>query len=120
MASFSPLFDENYLLSVWHDAYQAFNSRAAVELFDKPDAPFIAAQWRHALRSFHGDAKRLLALLLKLRTTPDAALAAAVTRLVSERQTLAAELAATEGEMNALVLGLYGLTVTQQTRILGG
>ncbi|MDD4017312.1 MAG: hypothetical protein PHV28_05140 [Kiritimatiellae bacterium] len=96
------------------------NSRVAVELFDKPDAPFIAAQWRHALRSFHGNAKRLLALLLKLRATPDAALAAAVTRLVSERQTLAAELAATEGEMNALVLGLYGLTVTQQTRILGG
>ena len=97
------------------------NGRIAVELFDKPDAPFIAAQWRHALRSFRGNAKRLLALLLKLRSTPDAALASAlasaVIRLVSERQTLAGDLATAEREMNEKVLGLYGLVEEERRQI---
>lgn len=96
-----PLFEENYLRS---------KNCVAVELFDRPGTPFIAAQWRHVLRNFHGDAKRLLALLLKLRSTPDATLAAAVTRLVSDRQSLAVEIASTEKEMNERVFGLYGLT----------
>ncbi len=96
------------------------NGRVAVELFDKPDAPFIAAQWRHALRSFRGNAKRLLALLLKLRSTPDAALASAVIRLVSDRQVLAGEIAAAEGEMNELVFGLYDLADNDRQQIQRG
>jgi len=96
------------------------NGRIAVGLFDKPAAPFIAAQWRHALRSFHGNAKRLLALLLKLRATPDAALASAVIRLVSERQSLAGELLAAEGKMNGVVFGLYGLAAEDREQVLKG
>ncbi|MEI6211599.1 MAG: restriction endonuclease subunit M, partial [bacterium] len=96
------------------------NGRVAVDLFDRPDTPFIAAQWRHALRNFRGDARRLLNQLLKLRATPDAALADAVVRLVVERQSLASELVAAEAEMNAIVFGLYGLTDEERSQIQAG
>jgi hypothetical protein len=43
-----------------------------------------------------------------------------VVRLVAERQTLAAETAAAEAEMNALVFALYGLTDDERRRILTG
>ena len=96
------------------------SGQIAVELFDKPETPFIAAQWRHALRGFHGDAKRLLQRLLKLRTTPDASLRDAVIRLDADLSVLESDITSAEAEMNALVFSLYALTPNEQAQILKG
>ncbi len=51
------------------------NGREALHLFDKPDTPFLAAQWRHTLRDQNVtesyDAKRLIKQLLTLRQTTE-------------------------------------------------
>jgi len=49
--------------------------RVALRLYDKPDTPFLAAQWRHALRDLNVTeafaAKKLIRHLLTLRTTTE-------------------------------------------------
>lgn len=96
------------------------NGQTVVELFDKPETPWIAAQWRHALRGFHGDGKRLLARLLKLRLTAEAALRDAVVRLDADLAALESDTAAAEAEMNALVFALYALTPSEQAQVVKG
>jgi len=87
--------------------------REALRLFDKPDTPFIAAQWRQALRdlnvteAFTG--QRLLRLLLDLRTTADAGLRDRIIALDAEITAIEATIATAESEMNTLVYRLYGL-----------
>ncbi len=85
----------------------------AMRLFDKPDTPFIAAQWRHALRTvnvteaFNG--QRLLNHLLDLRTTADATLRDRIVALDGEITALAVDIDTAESEMNTLVYTLYKL-----------
>ncbi len=84
-----------------------------ISLFDKPDRPFIAAQWRHALRdvnvteAFNG--QRLLNRLLDLRTTADTALQDRIVALDGEITALETEIDTAEREINALVYTLYKL-----------
>jgi len=84
-----------------------------LRLFDKPDTPFLAAQWRHALRDVRVtqafDGKRLLRLLLDLRTTADTGLRDRIVTLDTEIAALDGEIADRESEINALIYGLYKL-----------
>lgn len=83
----------------------------ALRLCDRPDTPFIAAQWRHALRDLNVteafDAKRLLRLLLTLRTTTEPTLRDRIRTLDQEITTLDHTLASKEAELNAIIYKLY-------------
>ena len=85
-----------------------------LELFDEPDTPFIAAQWRLATRDLNITEKftatRLAAKLLALRKTDHAALKERIVSLDAEITALDNRIAAAENAMNELVYGLYGLT----------
>jgi hypothetical protein len=85
-----------------------------LELFDEPDTPFIAAQWRLATRDLKitekFTAKRLISRLLSLRKTEHAALKERIIAIDSEITALDQEIAEAEKAMNALVYRLYGLT----------
>ena len=87
--------------------------REALRLYDRPDTPFIAAQWRHALRdrtvTEAFDATRLQRLLLDLRTTADAPLRDRLLALDAEIAALDATLAERESALNAIIYRLYGL-----------
>lgn len=91
--------------------------RDALRLYDKPDTPFIAAQWRQVLRdvnvteAFNG--QRLLRLLFDLRTTSDTGLRDRIIALDAEIMALDAEITTDESEMNALVYRLYRLTAEE-------
>lgn len=86
----------------------------ALRVYDKPDTPFVAAQWRHALRDANVteafDGKRLLRLLLDLRATADRALRDRMVALDAEITALDAEIAAAEQGINTVVYRLYQLT----------
>jgi hypothetical protein len=88
--------------------------RQAIQLFDRPDTPFIAVQWRHALRdiniteAFNG--KRLLKLLLNLRRTTDDALRDRILALDAEILALDQIIAERESAINNLIYRLYNLT----------
>ncbi len=84
---------------------------------DEQEAPFVAAQWRHKARRTNVtekfDGKRLLGLLLKQRTTENAALRQQVIRLDAEIQALDQEIDQAETAMNRLTYRLYDLTEGQ-------
>jgi hypothetical protein len=98
--------------------------REAVRLYDRPDTPFIAAQWRHALRDQRVteafDAKRLQRLLLDLRTTADAPLRDRLLALDAEIAALDATIAERESALHSLIYSLYGLTPEEITMVEGG
>jgi hypothetical protein len=85
-----------------------------LELFDEPDTPFIAAQWRLATRDLNVTekftAKRLAAKLLSLRKTDHSALKDRIVSLDAEVSALDREIEMAETAMNELVYRLYGLT----------
>ena len=85
-----------------------------LELFDTPDTPFIAAQWRLATRDLNitekFTAKRLISRLLSLRKTEQAALKERIIAIDAEITALDQEIARAEKTMNALAYRLYGLT----------
>ncbi|MEX2305271.1 MAG: hypothetical protein WD595_03670, partial [Waddliaceae bacterium] len=89
------------------------NDRNALTLYDKPDTPFIAAQWHHTLRdknvteAYNG--KKLLNDLLKLKTTPDHTLKTRILDLDREIRDLDQVIATKEQEMNEIVAELYGV-----------
>lgn len=89
------------------------NDRPALVLYDKPDTPFLAAQWRHTLRdknvteAYNG--KKLLNDLLKLKTTLDDTLKTRILTLDHEITDLDQVIAENEHEMNDIVSGLYGV-----------
>jgi hypothetical protein len=91
--------------------------REALRLYDRPDTPFIATQWRHALRDLNVtesfDAKRLLKLLLTLRTTTEPTLRDRILALDSEITTLDQTIATKEAELNGIIYQLYGLTTLE-------
>ena len=88
--------------------------RVALRLYDSLDTPFIAAQWRHALRDRNVteafDATRLQRLLLDLRTTADAPIRDRLLALDAEITALDATLADRESALNAIIYCLYELT----------
>jgi methylase of polypeptide subunit release factors len=98
--------------------------REAVRLYDRPDTPFIAAQWRHALRDQRVteafDARRLQRLLLDLRTTADAPLRDRLLALDAEITALDATLAEREPALNVLIYRLYGLTPEEIAMVEAG
>jgi hypothetical protein len=100
------------------------SGREALRLYDKPDTPFIAAQWRHALRDLNitdsFNAPRLLKLLLTLRTTPDPALRDRILTLDQEITTLDQTLATKEAELNGIIYRLYRLTLAEIAMVDGG
>lgn len=91
---------------------------------DEATAPFIAAQWRHALRDLRitevFDPSKLLRLLLSLRKTDNSALRDQVVKLDAEIQQLDRDIAAAEAEMNEIVYGLYGLSEEERKVVEGG
>jgi hypothetical protein len=98
--------------------------REAIRLYDKPDTPFLAAQWRHTLRDLNVteafNATRLVKHLLTLRTTTEEPLKARILALDEEITTLDATIASKEAELNAIIYGLYRLTLEEITMVEGG
>jgi hypothetical protein len=90
------------------------SGRQALRLYDRPDTPFLAAQWRHALRDLNVteafDAKKLLKHLLTLRTTTEEPLRQRILALDQEITTLDQTIATKEFALNTLVYQLYHLT----------
>lgn len=78
------------------------------------DAPFLSAQWRHAVRDTNVteafDGKKLLRKLLQLRRTDNAALREQVIQLDADIAQLDRDIDAAERAMNDYVYELYGLT----------
>ena len=97
----------------------------ALQGYDGVDvAPFVAAQWRHALRGTRAsesfDAKALVRLLLNIRKTDNAGLRDQVVKLDQEIQRLDTEIAAVEAELNEIIYGLYGLTEDERRMVEEG
>lgn len=96
------------------DLILRIGGREALRLYDRPDTPLIAVQWRHALRDLNVteafDARRLQKLLLDLRATADAGLRDRLLALDAEIFALDATLAERESALNALIYRLYALT----------
>jgi hypothetical protein len=102
----------------------SIGGRPALRLYDKPDTPFLAAQWRHALRDLNVtesfNATRLLKLLLTLRTTTEAPLKNRILSLDQEITQLDQTIAAREAALNAITYQLYGLTQEEIAMVEGG
>jgi hypothetical protein len=98
--------------------------REALRLYDKPDTPFLAAQWRHALRDLNVteafDGKKLLKLLLTLRTTTEPPLKTRILALDQEITQLDQTIAERESALNAITYQLYGLTPEEIAMVEGG
>jgi len=125
-----PLVEDDFLRGQWQEEYEKSDTltlriagREALRLFDKPDTPFVAAQWRQALRdlnvteAFTG--QRLLRRLLDLRTTADTGLRGRIIVLDAEIMAIEAKITSAESEMNALVYRLYGLNAKEISMIEG-
>jgi hypothetical protein len=99
-------------------------SREALRLYDKPDTPFIAAQWRHALRDINVteafDGKKLLKLLITLRTTTEAPLKGRILTLDQEITQLDQTIAERESALNTITYQLYHLTPEEIAMVEGG
>jgi hypothetical protein len=93
------------------------NGREALHLYDKPDTPFVAAQWRHTLRDQNVtesyDAKRLLKQLLTLRQTTEEPLKQRILALDQEITALDQQIAQKESTLNQITYQLYGLTLEE-------
>lgn len=98
--------------------------REALRLYDRPDTPLVAVQWRHALRNRNVteafDATRLQRLLLDLRTTADAPLRDRLLALDAEITALDATLAARESALNAIIYRLYALAPEEIAMVEAG
>jgi hypothetical protein len=85
----------------------------ALELYDEPETPFIAAQWRQALRDVNVTesfrAKKLADLLVKMRKSDHAELKKRLIELDTEITQTDTAIATAEAVLNALVYQLYGL-----------
>lgn len=102
----------------------SIGGRPALRLYDKPETPFAAAQWRHALRDLNVteafDASRLVKLLLSLRTTAEAPLRDRLLALDQEIATLDATIADREAALNAITYQLYDLTQEEIAMVEAG
>ncbi|MFH1081338.1 MAG: DNA methyltransferase [Pseudomonadota bacterium] len=97
------------------------DSALALELFDEPETPFIAAQWRQALRDVQVTesfkARKLAELLLKLRKSDHAELKNRLVEIDSEIEQTEAAIAQAETSMNNIVYRLYGMS-EEETRMV--
>lgn len=98
--------------------------REALRLYDRPDTPFIAAQWRHALRDLNVteafNSSRLLKHLLTLRTTTEQTLHDRIFALDAEITALDHTIAKCETTLNQLTYQLYNLTPEEIAMVEGG
>lgn len=96
----------------------------ALALFDEQETPFIAAQWRQALRNLNitesFTAKKLAEVLLKLRKSDHAALKERLIGLDTEITGIEQTIAVAETTMNALVYRLYGLSDKERQLVEAG
>jgi len=80
----------------------------------KEEAKFIAAQWRHKIRTLNitenFDPGRLVKSLLKLRTTSNKAIMEQVVELDEEITALEAQIAKLETGINTIIYQLFGLS----------
>ena len=88
----------------------------------EPDeAKFLACLWSQILRHVNVtasvDAKKLVGLLLNLRSTEDAGLRKTLLQTNEEIQTLDADIAKSEVDINELIYQLYGLS-EQERRLV--
>lgn len=100
------------------EVHVLIDGRMVIRLFLDPDeALFVAAQWRQKFRQTtvreKFDARRLLSLLLGLKTAASGRVRRAIVDLDAEIQILDAEIDEAEGEMNRLTYELYGLTAEE-------
>ncbi len=98
--------------------------REILRLYDRPDTPFIAAQWRHALHDANVteafDAKRLVRILLDLRTTEDAPLRTRILALDQEIIALDTAIAQQEATLNTQIYRLYRLSPEEIATVEAG
>ena len=98
--------------------------REALRLYDKPGTPFLAAQWRHALRDLNVteafNASRLIKNLLTLRTTTEEPLRQRILALDEEITALDQTIATKESELNAIIYSRYHLTPEEMAMVEGG
>lgn len=91
---------------------------------DDHEEEFIAAQWRQKARKTNVtekfDAKRLTALLLKLRKTSNPAIMKQVVRIDADIQAIDHEIDQAEADMNELTYRLYNLTPEEIQLVEGG
>ena len=96
----------------------------ALELFDEPETPFIAAQWRQALRGVQVTegfkARKLAELLLKLRKSDHADLKNRLVETDGEIERTEAAIAQAETSMNSIVYRLYGLSEEDKRMVEAG
>jgi hypothetical protein len=96
----------------------------ALELFDEGETPFIAAQWRQALRNVNitesFSAKKLAEMLLKLRKCDHTELKERLIELDREITGIDQTITTFETTMNALVYQLYGLSTKEQHMVEAG
>jgi hypothetical protein len=85
---------------------------------------FIAAQWRQKARKTNitekFDAKRLIALLLKLRKTGNPAIMKQVVKIDADIQAIDVEIDQAEADMNSLIYRLYNLSPEEIQLVEGG
>ncbi|MDD5168543.1 MAG: restriction endonuclease subunit M, partial [Syntrophales bacterium] len=85
-----------------------------LELFDEPETPLIAAQWRQALRNVQVTegfkAKKLAELLLKLRKSDHSELKNRLVELDGEIKQTEAAIAQAETSINKIAYRLYDLS----------
>jgi hypothetical protein len=95
-----------------------------LELFDEPETPFIAAQWRQALRDVQVTegfkAKKLAELLLKLRKSDHAELKNRLVETDGEIERTEASIAQAETSMNNIMYRLYGLSEEERRMVEAG
>jgi len=98
--------------------------REALRLYDKPDTPFLAAQWRHALRALNVtesfDGKKLVRKLLALRITDEQTLRDRILSLDGEIESISLTIAAKESALNQIIYKLYGLTPAEIEMVEAG
>jgi hypothetical protein len=96
----------------------------ALELFDEPETPFIAAQWREALRDVQVTesfkAKKLVELLLRLRKSDHAELKNRLVETDGEIERTEAAITQAETSMNNIVYRLYGLSGEEKRMVDAG
>jgi hypothetical protein len=96
----------------------------ALELFDEPETPFIAAQWREALRDVQVTesfkAKKLVELLLRLRKSDHAELKNRLVGTDGEIERTEAAITQAETSMNNIVYRLYGLSGEEKRMVDAG
>jgi hypothetical protein len=96
----------------------------ALELFDEPETPFIAAQWREALRDVQVTesfkAKKLVELLLRLRKSDHAEMKNRLVETDGEIERTEAAITQAETSMNNIVYRIYGLSGEEKRMVDAG